>query len=249
MLIYLLRHGETDWNRERRHQGLTDIPLSDRGRAALRQADFAPEQVYVSPLVRARETAAVLFPRAIQIVIPDFREMDFGAFEGRTANEMADGPAYRAWVAKGCTGRCPGGENLAEFSNRVWNAFVKLLETEQERLVIVAHGGVQMAILDCYAEPHRDYFSWTAPCGGGGGAGGGPDVGGTDAVRPGANAVRTCTSSSAVCPGDSLVLAVPGDQGFEGRERQRVPKADLLHPGGGSPGGLPHCGPGHGGAD
>ena len=167
MLIYLLRHGETAWNRERRYQGLTDIPLSDRGRAALRQAEFSPERVYVSPLIRARETAAVLFPEAEQVTVPDFREMDFGAFEGRTADEMADDPAYRAWVEEGCRGRCPGGENLAEFSDRVWAAFVKLLDTEQERLVIVTHGGVQMAILERYARPRRDYFGWTAPCCGG----------------------------------------------------------------------------------
>lgn len=167
MLICLLRHGETAWNRERRYQGLTDLPLSNRGRALLGQADFSPERVYVSPLLRARETAAILFPGAEQIVIPDFREMDFGVFEGRTADEMADDPAYRAWVAGGCTGRCPGGENLAEFSSRVWAAFAGLLETKPERLVIVAHGGVQMAILERYAEPHRDYFSWASPCGGG----------------------------------------------------------------------------------
>lgn len=167
MLIYLLRHGETAWNRERRYQGLTDIPLSNRGRALLRRADFSPELVYVSPLIRARETAAILFPEAEQVAVPDFREMDFGAFEGRTAGEMADDPTYRAWVAGGCTGRCPGGESLAEFSDRVWAAFAKLLEAEPERLVIVAHGGVQMAILERYAKPHRDYFGWTAPCGGG----------------------------------------------------------------------------------
>ena len=167
MLIYLLRHGETAWNRERRYQGLTDIPLSDRGRALLGRADFSPERVYVSPLLRARETAAVLFPEAEQVTVLDFREMDFGAFEGRTAEEMADDPTYRVWVAGGCRGRCPGGESLAEFSGRVWAAFTKLLEVRTERLVIVAHGGVQMAILDRYARPHRDYFDWYAPCGGG----------------------------------------------------------------------------------
>lgn len=167
MLIYLLRHGETAWNAEKRYQGRTDLPLSDRGRALLGRADFAPERVYVSPLIRARETAAVLFPEAEQIAVPDFREMDFGAFEGRTAAEMAGDLSYRAWVEEGCTGRCPGGESLSEFSDRVWTAFVKLLETEQERLVIVAHGGVQMAILECYAKPHRDYFDWHAPCSGG----------------------------------------------------------------------------------
>ncbi|MEY8420755.1 histidine phosphatase family protein [Oscillospiraceae bacterium 44-5] len=167
MLIYLIRHGATVYNEERRYQGLIDIPLSEAGRAALRQADFSPETVYVSPLSRAKETAAVLFPAATQIVVSSFCEMDFGAFEGRTAGEMEDDPAYRAWVEGGCTGRCPGGESLAEFSERVWGAFVPLLEVKTERLVVVAHGGAQMAILDRYVRPHRGYFHWHAPCGGG----------------------------------------------------------------------------------
>lgn len=167
MLIYLLRHGATAYNEEGRYQGRTDVPLSDAGRAALRQAEFRPDTVYVSPLSRAGETAAILFPEAKQVSVPDFREMDFGAFEGRTAAEMADDPAYRAWVEGNCAGRCPGGESLTEFSNRVWAAFAKLLETRPERLVIVAHGGVQMAILERYARPHRGYFHWHAPCGGG----------------------------------------------------------------------------------
>lgn len=167
MLIYLIRHGATRYNEEHRYQGITDVPLSPAGRTALKRADFCPETVYVSPLSRARETAAILFPGAKQIVIPDFREMDFGTFEGRTAAELEHDPACRAWVEGGCTGRCPGGESLAEFSGRVWAAFTKLLEVRTERLVIVAHGGVQMAILDRYARPHRDYFDWHAPCGGG----------------------------------------------------------------------------------
>ena len=167
MLIYLIRHGATRYNEERRYQGLTDTPLSPAGRLALRRADFCPETVYVSPLLRARETAAILFPEARQAVIPGFREMDFGAFEGRTADEMEGDPAYRAWVEGGCTGRCPDGESLAEFSGRVWAAFVPLLEVKPERLVIVAHGGIQMAVLERYARPRRGYFDWHAPCGGG----------------------------------------------------------------------------------
>ena len=93
MLIYLIRHGATRYNEEHRYQGITDVPLSPAGRTALKRADFCPETVYVSPLSRARETAAILFPGAKQIVIPDFREMDFGIFEGRTAAEMERDPA------------------------------------------------------------------------------------------------------------------------------------------------------------
>ena len=54
MKIYLLRHGTTDYNTQKRYQGQRDIPLSTRGREALCQADLSPDVVYVSPMTRAR---------------------------------------------------------------------------------------------------------------------------------------------------------------------------------------------------
>ena len=60
MLIYLLRHGLTAYNAEKRYQGQRDIPLCPAGRAQLRQADLRPETVYITPLCRTRQTAGVL---------------------------------------------------------------------------------------------------------------------------------------------------------------------------------------------
>ncbi len=171
VLIYLLRHGETAYNAEKRYQGVRDIPLSDAGRAKLRRADFSPRTVYVSPLCRARESASILFPTAAQTVVPGLREMCFGAFEGRNYEEMEHDPAYRAWVDGGCMGRCPGGESRAEFSERVCAAFERLADAAvragENTLVIAAHGGTQMAVLERYAVPRRDYYAWCAPNGGG----------------------------------------------------------------------------------
>lgn len=171
VLIYLLRHGETAYNAEKRYQGVRDIPLSDAGRAKLRRADFSPRTVYVSPLCRARESASILFPTAAQTVVPGLREMCFGAFEGRNYEEMEHDPAYRAWVDGGWMGRCPGGESRAEFSERVCAAFERLADAAvragENTLVIAAHGGTQMAVLERYAVPRRDYYAWCAPNGGG----------------------------------------------------------------------------------
>ena len=64
MKVYLLRHGQTEYNVDKRYQGTRDIPLSEKGRAALRRADIEPDTVYVSPLCRAVDTARVLFPAA-----------------------------------------------------------------------------------------------------------------------------------------------------------------------------------------
>ena len=164
MKVWLLRHGRTAWNGEYRYQGRTDVPLSPEGEAELRQAEFTPPVVYVSPLCRTGQTAAKLFPGAEQIVVKDLAEMDFGAFEGRNYVEMEHDPDYRAWVDGGCEGRCPGGESRAEFCDRVCTAFSTLVEDAAVRgespLVIVAHGGVQMAVMERFALPRRGYFDY-----------------------------------------------------------------------------------------
>ena len=167
MRVWLIRHGLTELGAEKRYQGSTDTPLSAAGRLAL-QADDRFARVYCSPLLRAAETAEILFPSAEKKTIPDLREMDFGAFEGRGWWEMEQNPAYRAWVEGGCVGKCPGGEDREGFSARVQAAFAALVEREKKagasELVIVAHGGTQMAALSRWGMPQKDYFAWQTPC-------------------------------------------------------------------------------------
>lgn len=171
MKIYLYRHGKTACNAERRYQGRLDVPLSAEGARGLRKAPFEAGSVYVSPLRRARESARILFPAARQIVVPGFAEMDFGAFDGRSAAEMEHDAGYRAWVDGGCEGRCPGGESRAAFCGRVLAAFEPVVAEAascgEEPLVIVAHGGTLRAVMERCALPERGYFDWDAPCGGG----------------------------------------------------------------------------------
>ena len=171
MNIYLLRHGRTRWNAEHRYQGRSDIPLSAEGEAELCRAELTADGVGVSPRCRARRTAELLFPESRQNVVEAFAEMDFGDFEGRNYLEMEHDPAYRAWVDGGCNGRCPGGESRPEFSRRVCGAFEALVEQAarqgRRELVIVAHGGVQMSVMERFAQPEREYFHWQSPPGGG----------------------------------------------------------------------------------
>ena len=153
MLIYFLRHGLTEYNAEKRYQGQRDIPLSAAGRAMLRKADIEPRTVYITPLCRTRQTAEVLFPTAKLVVVDGLKEMCFGSFEGRNYIEMEHDPDYLAWVAANCESPCPDGETKAAFS--------------EELLVILAHGGTQMAALERYALPHKDYYEWCGPNAGG----------------------------------------------------------------------------------
>ena len=170
MNIWLLRHGRTAFNGEGRYQGRTDVPLSPEGAEELERAEITPPVVVVSPLRRTWQTAERLFPGARQVVVKDLAEMDFGVFEGRNYAEMEGDVEYRAWVDGGCEGRCPGGESRGKFCERVCAAFSALTAEaagEGSPLVIVAHGGVQMAVMERFALPERGYFDWNAPCGGG----------------------------------------------------------------------------------
>lgn len=171
MKIYLLRHGLTIYNTEKRYQGQRDIPLSAEGLAMLRKADFHTDLVYVSPLTRARQTAQVLFPTARQVQVPDLREMCFGSFEGRNYKEMEHDPDYLAWVQANCETTCPDGERKTDFCNRTCAAFSKLVDEnlaqDRDLMVIVAHGGTQMSVMERYAVPHKEYYQWCAPNAGG----------------------------------------------------------------------------------
>ena len=178
MRALLIRHGKTQGNSERRYIGITDEPLSEEGRAEVERVrpDSSLKLVYVSPLLRARQTASILFPQAEQRVIPDLRETDFGVFEGRSADEMFDDADYREWVDGMCLGPCPGGESRGDVTCRAVAAFIEAIHDAEiagvEEAVFVTHGGVIMSILEELAVPKRDYYEyqlknlcgWQAEC-------------------------------------------------------------------------------------
>ncbi len=164
MTFYLLRHGATKGNLERRYVGRTDEPLLPEAAQALRAA-YAPPvtRVYSSPLVRAVETARILWPSVPLEEVDGFRECDFGRFEYLRYEDLKDDPRYRAWLESGGMTGFPGGEARAEFCDRVVAAFDRVAE-EAEKLPgdvgLVAHGGTLMAILEARAHPKRDFYAW-----------------------------------------------------------------------------------------
>ena len=162
MRVKLIRHGVTAGNAARRYVGVSDEPLCPEGREAAKRHEKDPSlrRVFVSPLKRARETAAILFPNAEQIVVNDLHEMDFGAFEGRTAKEMEHDPVYRKWVDDLCEGACPGGESQAGFRKRVVAAFSEALKEADGDATFVVHGGVIMAVMAELSEPKREFYAY-----------------------------------------------------------------------------------------
>lgn len=164
MRIWMLRHGTTAANAKRLYLGRTDESLSAEGAAAAREIGVSPtvQKVFVSSLRRTQETAKILFPNAEQIVLHELREMDFGVFEGRSADDMEHDEAYRAWVDTGCTGKCPDGESMEEYAGRVCACFAEVIENESRcgapEAVFVVHGGTLMSVFERFARPHVAYY-------------------------------------------------------------------------------------------
>ena len=131
--LFLIRHGETASNHERRYLGRTQEPLSREGRAGLfelKQEGIYPEAgiVFSSPMQRCLETAGILYPGKTPIVIPEWREIDFGDFEGKNAGELQGDPRYQAWIDSGGTLPFPGGESREEFIRRCCMGLDKMLD-------------------------------------------------------------------------------------------------------------------------
>jgi broad specificity phosphatase PhoE len=156
--VYLVRHGETVWNREGRVQGHTDVPLSAAGveqakRMARRLANEKIDAVWSSDLGRARATAeAVAEPRGLAVVTtPLLRETMLGRWEGLTEPEViagGDGDLWRRWRHEPDMHRPPDSEPLEQ----VWSRMIQALgeirrEVREGTVVISGHGGSLRAIL------------------------------------------------------------------------------------------------------
>ena len=142
--FYYLRHGETDWNRERRQQGQTDIPLNETGRAQARAAgpllaDCGIATICTSPLQRARETADIV-TRSLDVdlvVVDGLIECNWGVGEG----QVNDG-WYEAWRGGGAL---QGAETHDGFVERSLAAINEALGLPGP-VLIVGHGGVYRAV-------------------------------------------------------------------------------------------------------
>ena len=170
----LIRHGMTPGNEEHRYIGRTDEPLSQKGREqllTLQKKGVYPAAACVaaSPLERCRQTAELLYPGQAPCVFDQFREMDFGAFEGHNYEELKADVRYQAWIDSNGTLPFPGGESNEAFRKRCCQAFQRITEGLQKqeektgqtlRAAVVVHGGTIMAILERFGTPKKNYFDY-----------------------------------------------------------------------------------------
>lgn len=166
MLFYLVRHGQTDWNKEGKIQGTTDILLNETGHKQAKQLAIVLREknkvtcshktridaVYTSPLLRAYQTADIL---AQEQNLPlrrlfELRERDFGDWEGKSWEQVEkDHPdEFRLWREQPMVGMPSGGESRESCEERSERAIKRILEETAGDAVIVAHGGIMVFLMN-----------------------------------------------------------------------------------------------------
>lgn len=161
MRLYMIRHGETAWNKERRIQGQADIPLNEFGRMLAEKtakglSDIRFDICYTSPLFRARETAALILAGRQVPVIEDDRiaEMAFGEYEGRCCSRVGWNlpEEFRRFFDAPDRYKAPdGGENFAEVKGRTGKFLEELYKKEEyqkSNILITTHGAALAGLLN-----------------------------------------------------------------------------------------------------
>lgn len=148
--IWLIRHGETEWSLSGAHTGRTDIPLTPRGeqRAALlgRYLNGRPfSLVLTSPLERARETCRIAGYGGVAQVEPDLIEWDYGAYEGRTTDEIRkDRPGWSIWE-----GGVVDGETIGQVAARAGRVIDRATQAEGQA-ALFAHAHILRVLTACW---------------------------------------------------------------------------------------------------
>ncbi|ETP72046.1 fructose-2,6-bisphosphatase [Lachnospiraceae bacterium JC7] len=182
MELYIVRHGETMWNRQHRLQGHTDIPLNDAGLAGARIASEALkhvhfDHVFSSPLIRARKTAEIICKNHNDlnpVLCEDLKEISFGIGEGidlsgetiTSESEKVTLSHIKDWFQDPeKISPLPGGESVTEIKARLNHFLDKEIypnEGRYKKVLITAHGGIVRG-LECIIEDLSDYDFWHGP--------------------------------------------------------------------------------------
>ncbi len=172
--IHLIRHGATDANKQGLYIGCkTDMPLSPEGLNELitmrRDIDYPEiDRLYSSPMLRAKQSAAVLYPNMPIYPVENLKEYDFGDFEGKTAQELELHPDFIPW-ASGKLSATPNGEDNKDFVKRLCiglqQIVLDMLEDNLESSAVIMHGGAIMMLLAACGVPQAKPVEWAADCG------------------------------------------------------------------------------------
>lgn len=168
-MLYIMRHGKTDWNADRRLQGSEDIPLNEEGRQMARDArkkygDLRFDICYCSPLQRAQETAEIFLEGSGTPILTDdrLREMGFGMYEGTEhVTQKPDCPVYTLFHDPVHYHAVDGAESLEHLYARSGSFIHDVLTPEVvsgKNVLIVAHGALDCSLICQYEEIPLEHF-------------------------------------------------------------------------------------------
>lgn len=165
MKISLIRHFQTEGNKKKRYIGITDEPLSLDAYESINCSNYKrAERIYVSPLLRCRQTAEFLYPDVEKKYCEKLRECDFGLFENKNYKELAGEPLYQQWIDSNGILPFPKGEARETFQSRTKEGFFEcLLEAKTEKIeeiAFVVHGGTIMSIMEVLMRQDGSYYDW-----------------------------------------------------------------------------------------
>jgi len=168
MQLILIRHGQTDWNKEYRVQGQSNLPLNESGIAQAEATahalkDEKVEAIYSSPLSRAFETAqAVSELHRVEITpLTELQEMDVGETDGLYYPDLKTKYAdfFRLWTVDAPSARFPGGETLPELQERCWGAILNIIaKNHRDTVVVTSHFFALLTILCKVLDLHLSNF-------------------------------------------------------------------------------------------
>ncbi|MCI5902211.1 MAG: histidine phosphatase family protein [Blautia sp.] len=167
--LWLIRHGQTEGNRYHRYIGRqTDEALCPEGIQELeknrKDYPLTAQRLFVSPMLRARQTAQILFPGREVCVVEELSECDFGDFENKNYLELAGNADYQRWIDSGGMIPFPGGESREAFRVRTEKGFERIiqecLKDHTESAAIVLHGGNIMNLMESLCTEKRTYYDW-----------------------------------------------------------------------------------------
>lgn len=168
LTVSLVRHGMTEGNKRREFIGSTNQPVSPEGiEELLRYAGGYPEvqAIFLSPMLRCRQTAELLYPGLTGTIVPGLRERDFGEYECLTLDEIIALPGNEDWNPDESSRTLfPGGEGRDEFYGRCVSSFREVAGRCAEGGItdaaLVIHGGVIMTLMHKLCPPYRKYHDW-----------------------------------------------------------------------------------------
>ena len=168
--LYIIRHGATKSNKRHAYLGNTNEPLSNEGGEQIifyNEAGQYPKEkdnllIFSSPMLRCLQTKDILYPDTRAILLPEWKEIDFGCFEGKNYQDLNGDPDYQRWIDSGGVTAFPGGESRDEFVKRSmvgleW-CIACMEDYKQKSAVCIVHGGTIMAIMSSLTG--GDYYDY-----------------------------------------------------------------------------------------